>query len=153
MENSMAQHIIDCDAAPYIPDGWMVKEEDQLPGRVRGQFVWDPAKVKFHLSPNQLGGKYIEGTKLQKELANEPVLPANVLDFLLKNPFLIPEEWKKDANGNTRYIFFWGTIYRGSSGRPYVRFLCFDDGWWRWSCLWLGSGWDVSDPAALRASS
>ncbi len=150
------QPIIDCDAKPFEPSGLAVApESDQLPGRVRGQLVWDPTKVKLHLSPNQEGGKVINGTKLQKELANEPTLPANILDYLLKNPHLIPEEWKKDANGNTRYIFFWGTIYRGSACRRCVRYLYFNgSGWaWDWDCRRLGFDWYGSDPAALRASS
>lgn len=147
------QPIIDCDSAPYIPDGWKVKEGDQLPGRVRGQVVWDPAKINLYLSENQQNGKYIEGDKLQKELAKEPVLPANILDYLLKNPHLIPEEWKKDANGNTRYIFFWGTVYRDSGGNLYVRCLYFSDGRWYWDCLWLGLDWYDFDPAAVLASS
>jgi len=35
---------------------------------------------------------------------------ANVLDYLLAHPELIPEDWKN------KYVFFWGTIYRYSSG-------------------------------------
>jgi hypothetical protein len=113
---------------------------------VRGQFVFDPARIKLHLSPNQQGGKYIKGDKLKVELANEPVLPANVLDFYLANSHLILEEWKEKA------VFFWGTVYRDSSGILYVRCLCFDDGRWYSDCLRLGNDWDGSDPAALRAS-
>lgn len=142
-----AQHLIDCDADPFVPSGWKVESHKK-----GGQFAFDPAKIKLHLSPNQRGGKFIEGNKLRKELVNEPVLNANVLDFLLKNPNLIPEEWKKDASGNTRYIFFWGTIYRRSLGHLYVRYLCWSDGSWYWLYYWLDVDWGGDNPAAVFAS-
>lgn len=147
----MMKHIIDCDADPFVPKGWKKgwKVEEHKKG---GQFVFDPAKVKFYLSPNQQNGKGIEGNKLRKELADELVLNANVLDYLFKNPQLIPENWKKDEQGNPRYIFFWGTIYRDSGGDLCVSYLCFLDGSWDKYYYWLGGDWFGCSPAALRAS-
>ncbi len=143
----MTKHIIDCDADPFVPSGWKVEEHKKS-----GQFAFNPAKVKLHLSPNQQDGKVIEGNKLHRELANEPVLNANVLDYLLAHPKLIPEEWKKNEKGNTRYIFFWGTIYRDSGGYLCVRYLYWNDGSWSWSYYWLGYDWSGNGPAALRTS-
>ncbi len=143
---SIAHRIIDCDAKPFEPSGLTVApESDQLPDRVWGQFIFDQ-KVKLYLSPNQQDGKVIKGTELVKELANEPVLPANVLDFYLANTNVIPAEWKGKA------VFFWGTIYRGSDGGLCVRFLCFGRSGWDSRCLWLGHDWDGGRPAALCAS-
>jgi hypothetical protein len=143
----MVEHVIDCDADPFVPSGWKVESHTK-----GGQFVFNPAKIKLYLSPNQQNGKSIDGNKLRKELANEPVFNANVLDYLLAHPELIPEEWKKDERGNTRYIFFWGTIYRVSSGHLCVRCLYFHVGSWRWYFIWLDDDWDDDFPAALRAS-
>lgn len=141
------QRIIDCDAKPFEPSGLTVApESEQLPNRVRGHLVFDPAKIKLHLSPNQLNGKYIKGEKLKTELASEPVLPANVLDFYLANPTFIPEELKGKA------VFFWGTIYRDSHGNLYVRCLYFDDGRWVSFYYWLDCDWSSINPAALLAS-
>ena len=126
-EIETAQHIIDCDAGPFVPKGWKVEEHKK-----GGQLEWDSVKVELFLSENQKDGKYVEGNKLRKELANKPVLNANVLDYLLAHPQLIPEEWKKDGSGNCRYTFFWGTIYRNSAGRLSVRYLFFCGGEWRW---------------------
>lgn len=144
---TLPQHLIDCDANPFTPSGWTVESHKK-----GGRFAFNPAKIRLHLSPNQQGGKHIEGNKLRKELANEPVLNANVLDFLLKNPNLISEEWKKDASGNTRYIFFWGTIYRYSYGYLCVRCLYWSGESWGWSFDWLDDGWFSSGPAAVLAS-
>jgi len=140
------EHFIDCDADPFVPSGWTVESHKK-----GGQFAFNPAKVNLHLSPNQQGGEHIEGNKLHKKLANEPVLNANVLDFLLKNPTLIPEEWKRDASGNIRYIFFWGTIYH-SDGGLCVRYLHWGGGSWRWGSSWLDDDWLGSSPAAVLAS-
>jgi len=139
--------IIDCDVDPFVPKGWQVVEHQK-----GGKLVWDPDKIQLYLSPEQKDGKWIEGNALRKELANKPVLNANVLDYLLAHPHLIPEEWKKDKNGYIRFIFFWGTIYRNSGGYLGVRYLCFNDGEWRWHCGWLDDDWNGHDPAALLAN-
>ncbi len=143
----MTQHTIDCDADPFVPRGWKVEEHKK-----GGQLEWNSAKVKLSLSEDQKDGKYVEGNKLRKELADKIVLNANVLDYLLAHPQLIPEEWKKDDNGKIRFIFFWGTIYCHSDGGLYVRCLYFDDGEWYWNDYWLDGGWDGRVPAALLAS-
>jgi len=146
-EITYPDHVIDCDADPFLPKGWKVEEHQK-----GGQLKFDSTQVQFYLSDPQRKGKVIEGNTLRKELAGKPVLNANVLDYLLAHPHLIPEEWKEDSEGRTRYIFFWGTIYRNSSGGLYVRFLYWDGGRWYWDCGWLGYGWYVDSPAALRAS-
>ena len=149
-EVKMVEHVIDCDADPFVlvPSGWKVKKHQK-----GGFFKWDPSAVQFYLSEPQRNGKIIEGNKLRKELTDKPVLNANVLDYLLSHPHLIPEEWKQDSEGRARHIFFWGTIYRDSGGHPFVRFLYYWPGVrWGWRFSWLDRGWDVRDPAALRAN-
>jgi len=147
---NVVEHVIDCDADPFNPwtkDGWTVEEHQK-----GGQWKFDAKEIELFLSGNQKGDKYVEGNKLRKELAKKPVFNANVLDYLLANPHLIPEEWKQDEQGNTRYIFFWGTVYRDRLGRLYVRCLSWDDGRWDWGSRWLGRRWDGHNPAAVRAS-
>ena len=135
------EHLIDCDADPFIPNDWKIEEHQK-----GGHFKWNASQVSLFLSDPQKKNKSIEGNKLRAILKGEPVLNANVLDYLLKNPQLIPEEWKGKA------IFFWGTIYRHSGGLLCVRCLCWDDGRWRWLCFWLDRGFGGGGPAALRAS-
>jgi len=146
-EITYPEHLINCDAAPFVPQGWEMAEH-----RKTGIWKWDPAKVAFHLSKRQERGSFIEGNKLLKELEEKPVLNANVLDYLLAHQELIPESWKKDENGNDRYIFFWGTIYRDANGNLCVRDLDWDGCRWGWVYGWLDDGWGGSDPAALSAS-
>jgi len=148
MSDLATRYIVDCDAEPSVPDGLKVKKHKK-----DGQLQLDLSKVKLHLSSYQQNGRVIEGNKLRKELESEPVLNANVLDDLFAHQELIPEDWKYDTKSNTRrHIFFWGTIYRDSSGDLYVRFLCWSDGAWHWSYCWLNSNWCGFDPATVLAS-
>lgn len=147
-EIQVVKHVIDCDANPLIPyEGWKVEEHKK-----GGQFTWDPTKVKLYLSLNQAEGKSIVGNKLRKELETQPVFNANLLDYLVEHPHLIPEEWKQDEKGRTCYIFFWGTIYRNSDDGLYVRYLYWHGGRWRVAHYWLDLDFDVNCPAAVSAS-
>lgn len=139
------EHLIDCDADPFTPNGWKVEEHKQC-----GKIEFGAANIEFYLSKKQ-GSGVIEGHKLREELKGGPVLNANVLDYLLENPHLIPEDWKKDEHGNTRFIFFWGTIYRCSGGSLCVRCLFWSGGQWHWRDDWLECGWNSLSPAALFA--
>jgi hypothetical protein len=132
--------IIDLDIEPFIPDGWKVEEHQK-----GGSFKWDASYVSLHLSDKQKNGKWLEleGNKLRKELVGKSVLNANVLDYLLAHPNVIPEEWKG------KYVFFWGTVYRYSDDRFYVRCLFWDRDRWDWDCRWLGRSWR-DFPAALN---
>ncbi|MBU6388623.1 hypothetical protein KGQ72_01995 [Patescibacteria group bacterium] len=141
-EIKLVEHVINCDATPFVPDGWEVIEHQK-----DGQFQWnkDAQKDALFLSSAQKKGN-TEGNKLRKELADKPVLNACVLDYLLAHPHLIPEEWKGKA------IFFWGTIYRDSVGNLCVRYLYWLGDGWDWFDSWLGDDWSDDSPAALRAS-
>ena len=137
----VVKHLIDCDADPMVPDGWEVVEHRKV-----GQFEWDPAKVVLHLDEAQQGGAIV-GNKLRGKLKGQPVLNANVLDYLLAHPYFIPEEWKG------KLVFFWGTIYRYAGGGLYVRCLYWSGDRWFWHCFWLGLDFDDRSPAAVLASS
>jgi len=132
------KHIIDCDADPFVPDMWSVEKHIKS-----GEFEWNPEKVLPYLCKKQEDGGTIEGNKLRKELKGKPVLNANVLDYLLAHPHLILEEWK------SKYVFFWGTIYRHSDGGLVVRGLRWNDGGWYWDGRWLVYVFGDDYPAAL----
>lgn len=134
---SYPEHLIDCDAAPFVPDDWSVEEHKR-----GGMFKFDSARTVLYLSKRHKTG-YIDGHDLREELADKPVMNANVLDYLLAHPELIPESWK----GKT--IFFWGTIYRRPHRNLYVRCLNWDDSGWLWSCRRLGDSFYPDSLAAL----
>ena len=128
---------VDCDVAPFVPEGWTVVEN-----RPCGQIK--PEETDLYVSEGQEKGS-VSGYELQKKLANLPVLNAVMLDWYLAHPELIPEDWKG------KYVFFWGTIYRNSDGRLCVRCLHWDGSQWYWDCSWLGSDFDSSDPAVVAS--
>lgn len=135
------EHVINLDATPFVPEGWKVEKRQK-----GGQFRWDTRQVELWLAEGQKNGGCLNGNKLREELTNKSVLNANVLDYLLKHPELIPEEWK------SKYVFFWGTIYCNSVGHLCVRCLDWRGVRWGWSYGWLGHDWDDDRPAALLAS-
>ncbi len=137
----IVKHLVDLDANPFVPDGWKVEEHT-----IGGQFEWSPTAVALYLSTKQQNGGVIGGHDLRKEMKNQRVFNANLLDFLLANPHLIPEEWKG------KYVFFWGTIYRSSDGNLCVRFLRWVGDEWFWYYSWLDSAWNADYPAAVPAS-
>jgi len=136
-DTTSKKHLIDCDTLPFIPEGWEVVEHQK-----GGTFEWDPSKVELYLCAEQQEGS-IEGHELRKKLEGKPVMNACLLDYLLKHPELIPEEWKG------KYVFFWGTIYLEPIGDLFVRCLYWGGGGWDWDGFWLGNPWRGSNPAAL----
>ncbi len=132
----------------HLGEGWAIVEK-----RADGLYV-NGRKVVLHLSKRQMNGKSLKGYELREELTGKPVLNANLLDALFyDNPHLIPDDWKKDENGNTRYTFFWATIYRYADGRLFVRCLYFDGGTWYRYYRWLDDDWYGNRPVASLASS
>lgn len=127
-----------------VPKGynWTIEETNDTK-------LFDPKSLKLHFEPEQKES-YIEGNKLRKRMKGKG-MSANVLDYLIGHPKLIPEDWKEDDKGNTRYIYFWGTVYRDSDGDLYVRFVFWGGGGWVSGCDWLGGGWRGGHPAAVSS--
>ncbi len=129
------EHLINCDADPYLPNGWSVEEHQK-----GGQFSFNPTKVELYLSK-----KSIVGNDLRKEIKSKKVLNANVLDYLLDQPELIPDDWKE------KHVFFFGTIYRDSGDNLYVRCLHWHGSRWLWNYYWLISSFHSDDPVAVAS--
>ena len=94
---------VDGDLNPIIPSNlYLTGEgtEHRKIGKVtleklaNGKLYANGAEVVRYLSPNQKDGNAIQGHKLRKELKNKQLLNACIMDALLANQQLIPEEWK-----------------------------------------------------------
>ena len=147
--------VVDCDLNPKIPSGLYLTGEGAkhrkmgkitLEKREDGKLYANGKEVVRRRVPDQMNGRAIQGHKLRKELKDVQVLNACIMDALLANPQLIPDEWK------TGYTYFWGTIFRDANGNLYVEYLYWNGGRWLWHCNWLGYGWDSGRPAASLAS-
>jgi hypothetical protein len=69
-----------------------------------------------------------------------------------ENRHLLPDSWKKDENGNTRYIFFDGLVLQSPGGSRCTLYLYWDGGGWDWYYGWLGSDRYANDPSAVLAN-
>ncbi len=138
------QHVIDLDIDPpsYIhvfepshpdPDADMLLHQH----KPMGQLVWDPRRIYLLLSLGQMSVGYISGRRVREEIAHERVLNGNLLDYLLLNQHLIPENWKRYE------ICFWSTIYKTAnklkSPKSFVRCLIWGRG--HWYCDDVFGGW------------
>jgi len=139
---NIIEHCINFDASPTVPEGFEVVEHIKA-----GQLKFDSTKIILMTPKTEFNG-VIFGKPYQdqiKELSKRRKIiacNANLLDFYLANPLIIPDEWKGKS------IVFWGTIYENWSGR-YVRCLVWNGKRWveTWGCLdgWFGK----KTPAAV----
>lgn len=127
LQKSVSKHLIDTNSFPYCPEYLAVKEHKK-----EGIIEYNFSSLPLYVSEKQKNG-YISGNNLRIELADKPVLNANVLDYLLANPEFIPEEWKGE------FVFFWGTIYQNSDGSLCVRYLKWNGRRWDSGYFWLGN--------------
>ena len=134
-------HVIDLDADPFVPKDWMVEEHQK-----GGNFRWDASRVIPLISKKNESGGWLQGNTLRKELKEKPVFNANLLDYLLMHPSLIPADWKD------KYIFFWGTIYRQPDGGMGVRCIYWHRDRWLWRGGWLIHQWHGSIATAQYAT-
>ncbi|MDO8512343.1 MAG: hypothetical protein Q7S57_03655 [bacterium] len=132
-------YIVDLDAYPFMPDGWELLEHHK-----GGQFEFEPAKIALFLSEDQKGDRQIRGYDLGNELRVHAGFNANLLDFLIAHPLLIPKDW----NGKT--VFFWGTHYRNADG-VCVRYLDWGGESWIWNYYYLADDLTCEEPAAVPA--
>ncbi len=132
---------IDLDADPFVPSDWKVEEH-----RKGGQWKYDPTKLRLHLSVKQQNGQVVTGLELCKELADLPVMNANLLDWYLINPEFIPNELKNQPT------FFWGTRYRDPYGNQYVRFLYRRGQKYDWNYSNTRKDWGSTKPGLVLAS-
>lgn len=142
----LEKYVIDCSAVPHVPEGWEIRPEDQIKSCVTGLFDFNHSNVTL-FDTEEFQSKGTDGYDLLLVHEGQPVLLANVLEYLLRYPELIPEAWKKGI------IIFWGTIYRHPDGAKVVRFLrwaTWDDSYYE-EYLWLGQQWEDFFQAAVFA--
>lgn len=145
-----SQIIIDCDADPFVPDGWKV-----LSHKKDGQVVWDTEKVGFYIPPCQKDILPPVACEVEEELKDQPVLNANVLDYLIDHPECAGIEnlaWMDEGEIKGE-IYFWGTIYEDEDGERCVRALTLDDGDLGWGYVRIKHDGLMGEfaPAAIHA--
>lgn len=140
---SVRTHVIDLDARP--------RDYKNLEAHVHergGRFLWDPEKVSLYTDSLQAPWPNgLRGCHLQQRLEGQLVLNANALEYLLKYPHLIPDEWKGLC------VFFWGTTYFNHWTENWcVRYLYWSGNDWKSDDLVLEHVWCDLGPAAVMVS-
>jgi hypothetical protein len=137
--------VIDFDKEPKIPLGWSIHKEDQLTTS-SGQPSYQSGRWEFNHSSAWLYRKVtslpIKGHILKQYLNRHMNMGAQLLDHLLVNQNLIPEDWK-DFN-----VYFW-TIYRNEAGKCCVRCLFRNGKRWYSGHKLLDQDFDKNDNALI----
>lgn len=127
--------------AKFIGQGWSIVA-DQTDVHSTNLAELDLTKVQ-HVTMLKDGESRIAGEERLKRLKGSGYirLDADIFYALWENKYLIPESWKEKVNGNIRYIFFEGTIFRYPDGCRCVLCLYWRDGQWHRHVDWLGLAW------------
>jgi len=91
----------------------------------------DVEQVRLCLLQKQKNHGWVNDNNLHKELKDKLIISTKFPDFYLKNPHLIPKDWKG------RVAFFWGTIHHSAVGILCVRYLFWCSSSWNWSYNWI----------------
>jgi hypothetical protein len=137
--------VIDFDAPPVVPKGYVLRSHHKtFSGKGIFNRIGDklllfdgktPERWRFdlHLVSHQTGEKTVDGSRVQEEIEKVRrnktlVLDVNCRDLFIKNPQLIPESLRRDNEGNSHWIYFWGTTFCDRDGREHVPYLCYFEG-------------------------
>lgn len=132
-------HIIDLSADACVPWKNCVVTRHRKGNKY---FEWDPKKVRLWISINQYDNRRMGGNELCADM--DYAYNANLLDYLLTHPFLIPEDWKMDVDKRPIRVFFWGTLYDSlpheqQSDNLVVRYIEWDRDHWQSDFAWVSA--------------
>jgi len=161
VEITVVKHTIDLTKAPKLPfDGAEVVKHKgegivEIELRSDDNLYINGKKIELFLSERQKGAKRIIGNELRQEIEDGKwiLLNSNILDYIFDHSELFPEHWKKDEAGETRYIFFQGSVFRcPPNGNLFVRYFYWGVGSLDRDYGWLDGDWTRLKPSALLAS-
>jgi len=122
--------------------GWVTVQK-----RANNLYV-DGRKVILHQFECQKDDKVVDVDQIYGQVMKLPVLHPNIMDALCEHHHLIPDDWKKDNNGNAISIYFWAVTYL-SDGIVGVRYLYHYNCNWFTSSNYLGYTLTVNHLAAI----
>lgn len=148
------------DPKRLLGDGWSFwrgpREGSGLGGDVEQDTISvalasiDPQKMYLRqfLSPEE---RSISGEEFYRRLllCGAIRLDAAVLLHLLEFPSLFPSAWRAQTDGNTTFVYFFGSIFRSPEGNRCVLRVYDSGGALDWRCIPLSHPWATNDVAAI----
>jgi hypothetical protein len=113
----MSELVIDCTKMPETVMYQISQQEQRL-----RTLIWSPEKFKLWQSSKQHTPAKSDGYIIQNELAEKTLPPVHVLEFLQKNPHLIPKKWQGKCGPYAFRIFALGTVFE-MNGLGWVKCL------------------------------
>ncbi len=96
-----------------VPGNWKVVTHQK-----NGKLEWRPGIITVSLEDGQRRNtNFPYGEQVYESYAGEKLPNSNMLEFYLKHPYLIPDEWKGEI------VHFFGTIFTDDRGNLHVRRL------------------------------
>ena len=152
MENFLVRISRTFDPVKFLGEGWsIVEEETDKRSAALTEFRINDICFGTMLKGREASITGEERLRRLKE-ADFVRLDADTFLTFWENKSLIPKSWKEKVNGNTRFIFFDGTVLRNLNDYRCVLHLCWYDGEWHWSCHWLNLDCGSGDLSAVLAS-
>jgi hypothetical protein len=108
-----------------------------------GRLEWGGYNVEL-IQDSAQSAASIRGDVLQRMLKHRRLLNATVLDYLVAYQEMIPEGWECDAEGNPRFITFFGTLFASAdSDTLWVKYMNKDPDSkrWEWGIVSLSEAW------------
>ena len=104
----------------------------------------DPSAIKLAFAPRSTDTPATVQTTLNwLRQTNGQLLDAQILEALLKNRSVIPEDWKQYT-----LIYFFGTVFQDEQGERQIAYLRWDGVSWCFNYLPLARAWHTTDRAA-----
>ena len=109
-------YLIDLGTTPRIPhEGWRLKAHAGA-----GTFFCDPSRIQLYSPERLLSIPDFSGEDFLREMADKPILNANVRDFLQTHPECISASWREPLRGRIPCILFPATIFLDRDGIPRI---------------------------------
>jgi hypothetical protein len=112
-----------------------------------GDLYVDNRKIELIATQDQRCGSI--GRNVLSELEGRQLLHPNIIDALLQNTHLIPENWKPTKKLHRTNIFFSAVQFSSHGRQGYIRLLYWHEGSWCNAFKWSGDGWFQSDLTAV----
>ncbi len=115
---------------PFLPEGWAIQSSRMYSSH--SSIIYREGDGLY------INSRLVRCVPTTDKKKSSSPLPAQVLDYLLAHPYLIPDSWKR-MEGHTPHIFFEGTVFKHNTGGDVVRGMYHDGERYKPDVIWTDS--------------